>query len=93
MRLETERRVRAPLSPTHPAEDSRWNPPYGSTRVKAAGGVVGVKPHGPGDSVASPSGGTLPQSHPSVQGSRLQVAAGCPCDLTFSQTTSPEEGH
>lgn len=95
MRLETERRVRAPLSPAHPdaEEDSRWNPTLWKHRVTSGGGG-GVAPAGPRVTLWLPqAGGTLPEPSicPRARGCRLLLAA--PCDLTFSQTTSPEEGH
>ena len=53
MRLETERHVRAPPSPTHPdaEEDSRWSPVLWKHRLmewSGGEGVVGSLLRGPG---------------------------------------------
>ena len=56
MRLEMERRVRAPPSPAHPdaEEDSRWNPTLWKQSDERRG-WRGCSCGAQGDSVASPS--------------------------------------
>ena len=62
--------------------------------VEWRGGGGGVAPAGPRVTLRLPrAGGTFPEPSicPRARGWRSLLAD--PCDLTFSQTTPPEEGH